>query len=1497
MTHKQRAIRYRWFRRIGWIGIVALGFQTVAPAAEAGVRAATRHYRAWQHARQQALKKPPDVRVLRKAEMLYLKGRGRIPSLAGQAKWDVIDNGVNLRTRNYTYTATDLTLPGAIGIPVSVVRTWNANDDREGPFGIGWSWSLDVRQAAGGLIKRKASPSRTVPTQVNNGRNMNIAKIEATSGGPVVQVVQVDGVQCQDASGEQWIAWRDADGLYTPPPWDHNEYESTYTTVTYTRNNEEYMRDYALTTKVTTPDGTVYYYEAVIQRDDSPVVLDEAGNEVYAEQVLKWVEDRHGNKTEYEYVYIDNVYHIYYRSDRSRGNAVVRKAFVKRIRNASGFTLTVDWNFESGGGYEYDEQGRLRLRYPRVVAVHSSDGRTVRYWYGPADNEMNPNQQNWDGSVTAVQSYTGVLVARYGYGSWSVRSDYCNWLQSFGISCYEGWLLTKITDADGAATEISYNSDVSPNEDPLFYAVAVRSVLPSSGHHVEYRGGMEITKVRLLYDRTTCYDSPDAPVIVPHRVIHFYNWGNESVEVLDGAYARLTWIPNRSRLYDKLTQNLLSDVWKKLVACDWLPRRCGECFPLLDDYGYYTEYFIKALHESRRDIPPLNIDQYPIGGPTEPEFSYTNYIYNCLGQPIKIDNITYSFLNNGESITRELDLQHTRTITYHGKEFYYQKATESERVRGQTRTLRYDYFPRSHPEQGYRGRLQMVFAPHISALPLSEVLVYNQFGQPTLTRALQRADNSTRWIYTKTEYDPLFHQPRKVIEDYRYPNDSFARQQGINRIQITQYDGWGRPKYQATYAPSPNNPEQPGTLIRQMETVYDPLTEQVQEVWRTNQSGRRLQKLMSYTYTQGGRLLTATDHLSNIKTEIGYYNDTWQVAEMREYWGNLLRYQMDYSYTIDGRGGDLRRKILTVFPNDPQRRQQYQWDYGFYLTSVVFPLQRVFTRVVMRSLTHPMRPQVVDYLYDPQTMRLRAARFAVQPITDSSDTDYYNTGNANALGIGDNPNNNNLGIPLYRQTPQSFAFAWYAYDGAGRLTELRYYLADLRPRGQRSPEYNITQRGGFSYLNNQGAPWYDEAGNRLGMAAYDELGQPVRTERYQYDVLDRLTGVSYNNGAWQEWTYDVMGNRYGAGNPAYDGLNRLTRFGGAAIQHDLLGDRLQDAKWLYYWDCLNRLVGMNPQAGNPDNRLYSFVYRADGLRVKKVWHTPIEVAPAEALDSGPSKLRTEEEEAKPVLIGHEVDYLYDGQMPVCEQAFRDGMLQATRVNFLGARGIEAVVTIDHTRGNQVSLRWLLYDGHGNLVRRMAPDYTLSAFQWRGVWGEVQSSLGTGRGYCANLGHPEDETGLVYMRARYYEPATGRFISEDPARDGVNWYLYADGNPVNKVDAEGKQPEKDFSWWAFGWVLTGHPFFAQGAIEDFVGLPLDPKWGRRLVEVSNPTRWAVSGNTAVSWILKLLEFLQEISEEFARLARFGTGIARAYASWAFLQWVGIVGAEIAFEEGI
>jgi hypothetical protein len=50
----------------------------------------------------------------------------------------------------------------------------------------------------------------------------------------------------------------------------------------------------------------------------------------------------------------------------------------------------------------------------------------------------------------------------------------------------------------------------------------------------------------------------------------------------------------------------------------------------------------------------------------------------------------------------------------------------------------------------------------------------------------------------------------------------------------------------------------------------------------------------------------------------------------------------------------------------------------------------------------------------------------------------------------------------------------------------------------------------------------------------------------------------------------------------------------------------------------------------------------------------------------------------------------------------------------------------------------------------------------------------------------DLNGLLYMRARYYNPYLCRFINPDPAgfAGGLNFYCYADGNPVSWLDPFG-----------------------------------------------------------------------------------------------------------------
>ena len=56
---------------------------------------------------------------------------------------------------------------------------------------------------------------------------------------------------------------------------------------------------------------------------------------------------------------------------------------------------------------------------------------------------------------------------------------------------------------------------------------------------------------------------------------------------------------------------------------------------------------------------------------------------------------------------------------------------------------------------------------------------------------------------------------------------------------------------------------------------------------------------------------------------------------------------------------------------------------------------------------------------------------------------------------------------------------------------------------------------------------------------------------------------------------------------------------------------------------------------------------------------------------------------------------------------------------------------------------------------------------------------------------DPESGLTYLRARYYDPATGGFLSRDPSPGDItdplslHPYLYAAGNPVNRTDPSGR----------------------------------------------------------------------------------------------------------------
>ena len=100
--------------------------------------------------------------------------------------------------------------------------------------------------------------------------------------------------------------------------------------------------------------------------------------------------------------------------------------------------------------------------------------------------------------------------------------------------------------------------------------------------------------------------------------------------------------------------------------------------------------------------------------------------------------------------------------------------------------------------------------------------------------------------------------------------------------------------------------------------------------------------------------------------------------------------------------------------------------------------------------------------------------------------------------------------------------------------------------------------------------------------------------------------------------------------------------------------------------------------------------------------------------------------------------------------------------------------------------YYLYNGHYDVVQIVDTSGNIVNQYDYDVWGNFITKNETIDNHFTYFGQTYDETtGLYYLRARYYDPTTGRFTQQDPAEDGYNWYVYGNQNPVMYVDLDGE----------------------------------------------------------------------------------------------------------------
>ena len=100
-------------------------------------------------------------------------------------------------------------------------------------------------------------------------------------------------------------------------------------------------------------------------------------------------------------------------------------------------------------------------------------------------------------------------------------------------------------------------------------------------------------------------------------------------------------------------------------------------------------------------------------------------------------------------------------------------------------------------------------------------------------------------------------------------------------------------------------------------------------------------------------------------------------------------------------------------------------------------------------------------------------------------------------------------------------------------------------------------------------------------------------------------------------------------------------------------------------------------------------------------------------------------------------------------------------------------------------QYYAFNGHGDTV-------SVTDAQGNLLQGYDYDAFGNEKGTAQTISNPfrycgeyyDGETGLIYLRNRYYAPESGRFTQEDPVRDGLNWFIYCNNNPIMNVDVNG-----------------------------------------------------------------------------------------------------------------
>jgi RHS repeat-associated protein len=757
--------------------------------------------------------------------------------------------------------------------------------------------------------------------------------------------------------------------------------------------------------------------------------------------------------------------------------------------------------------------------------------------------------------------------------------------------------------------------------------------------------------------------------------------------------------------------------------------------------------------------------------------------YDSLGQPTKMRDakhgeITMAYDVFGHETVRRDALGNTIRYTYDANG---NQITETD--------------PKAHPfthEYDAMDRLTRTIYPDGRDMELT-----NDFAGRVATRT-DEAGNVDKYVYDKagqiTSITSAFGTPLAITTSVQY--DPAGRitniTDGRNNTTVFTYDDAGRVKTMrdpagrsVTYTYDANNQITAVTRADNVkrETRYDvrgratklihhdgTTVENVYDGMRLTSTTDENGKTTLYTYDNHGEIATVTDGAGNVTR---YFRDeVGNLTGVRDPNGRNTTYEYDAEdrvakkilpdgsyeqYTYDENGnlatvrltdGNVNRYVYD--DNDRQIRAEYyngtvesftytptgKWETTTSSTGITRYEYDVLDRLT--KITQPTNV-VISYGYDAadNITSITTPRGVTRYTYDVLDRVKTMTDPTGAVTTY----NYDLGGHIAQRLLPNGVITDYTYDTADRLTGVGHHLGaaasfesfvyTLSPNGQR---ISVQEVSGTR------TDWtYDDAYRLIREKVSNATGTPVSELVYAYDAAGNRTSMT-QNGVTTLYEYNQ--------------LDQLTQAGPAQFTYDGRGNLITvtegSSTTTYAYDPANRVT----TATMPNGVTANFAYDAEGKLTRETISGIVRgYAWNELSDWG------------------DIVYEYDGaNATVANYSYGAGelvqRLGATNSYYLDD-GLGSVIGLTNAAGAQTDR--YRFDAWG--MPTLTAGATPNPFRYRGQFSD-------------------DATGLLYLRARYFSPRFGRFLSRDTAEFeldepiDLNRYRYAASNPVNYFDPTG-----------------------------------------------------------------------------------------------------------------